>query len=124
PPPSRVSIEKSETRILIRIPNYSSNCPTKLFAASYINIKSLTLNSKLFYKKIYMQKINRLAEVFDENKVTNREIAKLIGKSEETDSRWSNNHRQPPVDDLYIIAKFLNIDIRELLYPSEWVKKK
>src|SRR5690606_24361484 len=109
---------------LIRIPNYSSNCPTKLFASSYTNIKSLPFKVKLFYKKIYMPKINRLAEVFDENKVTNREIAKLIGKSEETVSRWSNNHRQPPLDDLYIIAKFLNIDIRELLYPSEWVMKK
>lgn len=71
-----------------------------------------------------MPKINRLAEVLDENKISNREIAKHIGKSEETVSRWSNNHRQPPLDDLYKIAKFLKVDIRELLYPSEWAKKK
>ena len=71
-----------------------------------------------------MSKINRLAEVFEENNITNREIAKHLEKSEETVSRWVNNHRQPPLEDLNKIAKYLQVDIRELLYQSEWVKKK
>lgn len=71
-----------------------------------------------------MPRINRLAEVFEENNITNREIAKHVEKSEETVSRWVNNHRQPPLDDLYKIAKYLKMDIRDLLHQSEWVKKK
>lgn len=68
--------------------------------------------------------INRLAEVFEEHKVTNREIAKHVGKSEGTVSRWVNNHRQPPLEDLYDIAKYLQVDIRKLLHQSDWAMNK
>ncbi|RQO73760.1 XRE family transcriptional regulator [Pedobacter sp. KBW01] len=67
-----------------------------------------------------MRDINRLAEVFKEKDVYNRDIAKHLNKSEETVSRWVNNHRQPSVNDLNEIAEFLRVDIRELLYPSDW----
>ena len=67
-----------------------------------------------------MKDINRLAEVFKEKNVYNRDIAKHLSKSEETVSRWVNNHRQPSVNDLNEIAEFLRVDIRELLYPSDW----
>ncbi|WP_164123023.1 helix-turn-helix transcriptional regulator [Sphingobacterium sp. xlx-130] len=67
-----------------------------------------------------MTKINRLAEVLEEKKVSNRDIAKYVEKSEETVSRWANNHRQPPLEDLHKIAKFLKVDIRELLHPTKW----
>ncbi|WP_113661532.1 helix-turn-helix transcriptional regulator [Pedobacter nanyangensis] len=70
-----------------------------------------------------MKKINRLDEILTEKGIYNREIAKLLNKSDQTVSRWINNHRQPSVTDLYEIAKYLKIDIRDLLYPSEWVKK-
>lgn len=66
-----------------------------------------------------MLKINRLAEVLDEQKVSNRDIAKHIQKSEETVSRWANNHRQPPLEDLYKIAKFLDVDIKEFLFSTK-----
>lgn len=65
-----------------------------------------------------MKKINRLAEVFSEKDIYNRDIAKLLNKSDETISRWVNNHRQPSLLDLDQIANFLDVDIRELLYPS------
>ncbi|TCC94186.1 XRE family transcriptional regulator [Pedobacter frigiditerrae] len=71
-----------------------------------------------------MKKINRLAEVLIEKDVYNREIAKLVNKSEQTVSRWTNNHRQPSVDDLNKIAEFLRVDIRELLNPSDWSESK
>lgn len=67
-----------------------------------------------------MKKINRLGEVLTEKKIYNREIAKLVNKSEQTISRWANNHRQPSVDDLYKIAEYLKVDIRDLLHPSDW----
>lgn len=71
-----------------------------------------------------MKKINRLAEVFLEKDIYNREIAKLLNKSEQTVSRWTNNHRQPSLEDLDTIAEHLQIDIRELLYQSDWVNSK
>lgn len=70
-----------------------------------------------------MKKINRLGEVLEEKGIYNREIAKYLNKSEQTVSRWINNHRQPAVTDLYAIAEYLKIDIRSLLYPSDWIKK-
>lgn len=67
-----------------------------------------------------MSKINRLDEVFDKEKVSNRRIAKLVGKSEETISRWRNNRRQPSLENLEKISKLLKIDRRQLLHESEW----
>jgi len=67
----------------------------------------------------YMIKINRLAEVLEIKKITNRELAEKIKKTEETVSRWANNHRQPPLTELHKIAKLLDTDIRELLYPTK-----
>lgn len=71
-----------------------------------------------------MRNINRLAEVFKEKDVYNREIAKHLKKSEETVSRWVNNHRQPSLNDLDEVAKYLKVDIRDLLHPSEWSDSK
>lgn len=65
-----------------------------------------------------MLKINCLSEVLNQKKIYNRDLAKHLGKSEETISRWVNNHRQPALIDLYEIAKFLEVDIRELLHPT------
>ncbi len=71
-----------------------------------------------------MKNINRLAEVFKEKDVYNRDIAKQLNKSEETISRWVNNHRQPSLNDLDEIANYLKVDIRDLLHPSDWSDSK
>lgn len=71
-----------------------------------------------------MKKINRLSEVLEKHNLYNRDIAKYLNKSEETISRWVNNHRQPSLTDLYKIAEYLRIDIRDLLYPSDWSNSK
>lgn len=67
-----------------------------------------------------MLKINRLKEVLDKQGIYNRNIANYMNKSEGTVSRWVNNHRQPSLEDLYRIAEYLKIDIRELLHPTKW----
>jgi putative transcriptional regulator len=69
-----------------------------------------------------MKDINRLAKVFQSKDIYNRDIAKHLRKSEETVSRWVNNHRQPSLDDLNKIAEYLRLDIRDLLNPSDWSK--
>lgn len=65
-------------------------------------------------------KINRLEEVFREKKIQNRVLASYLNKSEETISKWKNNKRQPSLENLNEIAKFIHVDIRELLEPSSF----
>lgn len=67
-----------------------------------------------------MAELNRLKEVFVQYAISNRDIANLLNKDEATVSRWVNNHRQPSVENLYKIAEFLRIDIRDLLHPTKW----
>lgn len=69
-------------------------------------------------------KINKLDEVFKEKKVQNRVLAKYFNKSEETISKWRNNKRQPSLENLVEIAKFLRIDTRQLLESTSWENEK
>lgn len=59
--------------------------------------------------------VNRIRVVLAEKNKTNRWLADAIGKNENTISRWCNNRAQPSVDVLAIIAKALDVDVRELL---------
>lgn len=65
-------------------------------------------------------KLNRLKEVFDEFGVKNRTLAIILNKSESTISLWRNNKRQPSLEEFYIIAKLLRINIHELIETSSW----
>ena len=65
-------------------------------------------------------KLNRLKEVFDEQKIKNRTLAKYLNKSESTISLWRNNKRQPTIEELYEIAKLLRINIHDLIEPTNW----
>lgn len=69
-------------------------------------------------------KINRIAEVLEEKGMKNNDLVIHLKVKKETVSRWANNKQQPTLNTLNDIARFLKVDIRELLHPSEWVKKK
>ena len=71
-----------------------------------------------------MSIINRLDQVFKENKITNRVIAQYIKRSEGTVSKWRNNKRQPSINELNKIAELLRIDVRNLLNKSDWSQSK
>tara|TARA_Y100000034_G_C6847507_1_gene384055 strand:+ start:252 stop:509 length:258 start_codon:yes stop_codon:yes gene_type:complete len=71
-----------------------------------------------------MSIINRLDQVFKENKITNRVIAQYIKRSEGTVSKWRNNKRQPSINELNKIAELLRIDVRNLLNKSDWSESK
>ncbi|MCJ0743634.1 helix-turn-helix transcriptional regulator [Pedobacter montanisoli] len=64
-------------------------------------------------------KINRLKIVLTEQSKTSKWLAKELGKSASTVSRWCTNEVQPSVETLAEIAKLLKIDVRELLNPSK-----
>ena len=60
-------------------------------------------------------KINRLKIILVEQSKTSKWLAKELGKSESTVSRWCTNDIQTSVETLAEIAQLLKIDVRELL---------
>lgn len=68
-------------------------------------------------------KINRIAEILEEKGMKNNDLVIHFNIKKETVSRWVNNKQQPTLNTLYDLAKFLQVDIRDLLYPSEWAQK-
>jgi putative transcriptional regulator len=68
-----------------------------------------------------MKKIlyNRIKSVLAEREKTNGQVAEHLGVRPETVSRWCTNDAQPSIQTLYKIAKFLNVDIRELLVQTK-----
>lgn len=65
-------------------------------------------------------KYNRIKAVLAEKGVTNKELAETLKIAPQTVSRWCTNDIQPSVETLYTIAKYLKIDVRELLIPTKW----
>lgn len=60
-------------------------------------------------------KINRLKIILVEQSKTSKWLAKELGKSESTVSRWCTNEIQPSVETLVNIAQLLKVDIKEFL---------
>lgn len=69
-----------------------------------------------------MIQYNRIKEVLVREKKTNKELAEYMGVREPTVSNWCTNTNQPSIQDLYKIAQFLHVDIRELLVSTNWGK--
>lgn len=61
--------------------------------------------------------INRLKVVLAEKKRTNKWLAEQLGKDPGTVSKWCTNTMQPNLETLAKIAKILEVDIRDLLWP-------
>jgi len=66
---------------------------------------------------------NRIKSVLAEKNKTNKDLAKLLNRTESSVSRWCTNDIQPSVEILYEISKFLKVDIRELLTSTNWNEK-
>ncbi len=64
-------------------------------------------------------KYNRIKIVLVEKDKTNKWLAENVGKSPVTVSRWCTNESQPSIQDLYLIAELLNVDVSELLIPNK-----
>jgi putative transcriptional regulator len=85
-----------------------------------ISLKNEELQTNYLYTKqqfsCTMEKINynRIKAVLAEKNVSSKELAKHLDKTESTVSRWCTNDVQPSVEVFYQIAKFLEVDIREL----------
>ena len=69
-----------------------------------------------------MVDINRIKVILVEKKKTNKWLADQIGKDQATVSKWSTNTSQPTLDTLVEIARILEVDVRELLVPTDTQK--
>ena len=59
--------------------------------------------------------LNRLKVALVEHQKTSKWLAEQMEKSETTVSRWASNKGQPSVEQLFEIAKHLNMDVKDLL---------
>ena len=66
--------------------------------------------------------INRLKVVLAEKKRTNKWLAEQLRKDPGTVSKWCTNTMQPNLETLVEIAKIMEVDIRELLIPTDTQK--
>lgn len=60
-------------------------------------------------------KLNRLKVALVERERTSKWLAEQMDKSETTVSRWASNKSQPSVEQLFDIARILNMDVKDLL---------
>ena len=61
------------------------------------------------------QDINRLKVVLAEKKRTNKWLSEQVGKDSATVSKWCTNTMQPNLETLVVIAKALDVDVKDLL---------
>lgn len=61
---------------------------------------------------------NRIKVVLVEQQKTGKWLAEQLGKSTCSVSKWCSNTNQPDLTTLDRIATLLNVDIRELITPS------
>lgn len=63
-------------------------------------------------------KYNRIKVVLTEKERKNHELAQFMNVHTSTVSDWCTNSNQPSIPDLYRIAAFLQVDVRQLLIPT------
>ena len=66
-----------------------------------------------------MDKINRVKEILVIKDMSQKELAKRMGKNPNTITSICNNKSQPHLKDLKRIAEILDVDIRELLVSTK-----
>ena len=59
--------------------------------------------------------MNRIKEVLEQKGIKQIWLTEQLGKSYNMVNSYAQNRRQPSVEDLYKIAKILNISVKELL---------
>ncbi len=62
---------------------------------------------------------NRIKAVLAEKGKTNIWLAEELGKNKTTVSKWCTNDVQPTIETLFLVAKVLNVDVRELLISTK-----
>ena len=65
-------------------------------------------------------KYNRIKAELAEAGKKSQALAEYLGVHVTTVSDWCTNKNQPSIQDLYKISEFLRIDVRRLLFATNW----
>jgi len=65
------------------------------------------------------ENFNRIKAVLAEKNKTSKDLADFMDRTESSVSRWCTNDVQPPVKTLAKIARWLDVDIRDLLVSTK-----
>ena len=65
------------------------------------------------------QNYNRIKAVLAEQNKTSTWLAREINKNPNTISKWCRNEMQPRIENLFQVAKALDIDVRQLLVSNK-----
>jgi len=63
--------------------------------------------------------MNRIKQVLEEKGIKQKWLSDQLGKSYNMVNSYAQNKRQPSLEDLYKIAKILNVSVKELLIENE-----
>ena len=85
----------------------------------YICAQNAQCWARITKSTMEIQRYNRLKIVLAEKEKTGTWLSEQMGHSISTVSRWMTNKVQPSVEQLYDIAKHLDVDVRELLVASK-----
>ncbi len=67
-----------------------------------------------------LPKYNRIKAELAEAGKRNQELAAYLNVHPTTVSDWCTNKNQPSIQDLYRISEFLRIDVRRLIFATDW----
>ena len=77
------------------------------------------INNRFLLKMKEYTHYNRIKSVLAEKNKTGTWLSEQMGRNLGTVSRWMTNKVQPSIEQLYEIAKHLDVDVRELLAASK-----
>ena len=87
--------------------------------SSYICGRYAQCWARITKNDMEIQRYNRLKIVLAEKERTGTWLSEQMGHSISTISRWMTNKVQPSVEQLYEIARHLDVDVKELLVSSK-----
>mgnify|MGYP006116551233 FL=1 len=80
---------------------------------------SVIFEFRILDNNMNKQNYNRIKAVLAEQNKTSSWLAKQIDKNPNTISKWCRNDMQPRIENLFQVAKALDINVRELLISSK-----
>ena len=85
----------------------------------YICAQNAQCLARITKSNMEIQRYNRLKIVLAEKERTGTWLSEQMGHNICTVSRWKTNKVQPSVEQLYEIARHLDVDVKELLVSSK-----
>ena len=96
---------------------FTNYCILNIF--DYICAQNAQCWARIIKSDMEIQHYNRLKIVLAEKERTGTWLSEQMGHSISTVSRWMTNKVQPSVEQLYEIARHLDVDVKELLVSSK-----